>query len=245
MTAVSILLATILVSAVSLIGVFFVSLREEVLKKTSAILVAFASGGLLGGAFFHLIPEAYGLHGERILVAVVLGILLFFGMEKALCWRHCHEVGCDVHMFTYLNLAGDAIHNFIDGLVIAAAFLVSAELGWVTALVVVFHEVPQEIGDFGVLIYGGFSTLRALWLNLLTALTAVAGGVIGYFASLSIASLRPFLLALAAGSFVYIALADLIPELHKQRRPRSSVVQFMLMIAGLALLWAGRRVLHG
>ena len=243
-TALSILLATVLVSGVSLVGVLCLSLQEGTLKKASAALVAFSSGGLIGGAFFHLLPKAYELRGEGSMLLVVLGILLFFGLEKWLCWRHCHEATCDVHTFTYTNLAGDAIHNFIDGLVIAAAFVVNAKLGWVTTLVVVFHEVPQEIGDFGVLVYGGFSTKRALGLNLLSALTAIAGGVVGYFASLAVASLRPFLLALAAGSFVYIALADLIPELHKQRRPRSSAMQFMLMIAGLGLLWAGKWMVH-
>lgn len=239
-TAVSILLATILVSALSMVGVLFLSLQEETLKKASAALVAFSSGGLIGGAFFHLLPKAYELRGEGSLLLVVLGIVLFFGLEKGLCWRHCHEASCNVHTFTYTNLAGDAIHNFMDGLVIAAAFVVSAKLGWVTTLVVVFHEVPQEIGDFGVLVYGGFSAARAVWLNFLSALTAIAGGIIGYFSSIAVASLRPLLLAVAAGSFVYIALADLIPELHKQRRPRSSAMQFALMIAGLALLWAGK-----
>lgn len=244
-TAVNILLATILVSGASMVGLFFVSLREEVLKKASAALVAFASGGLIGGAFFHLVPKAYELRGEEALLLVVLGILFFFILEKGLCWRHCHEASCGVHTFTYVNLIGDAIHNFLDGLIIAAAFLVSTKLGMVTTLVVIFHEVPQEIGDFGVLIYGGFSTGRALWLNLLSALTVIAGGVVGYFASLAVTSLQPFLLAFAAGSFVYIALADLIPELHKQRRPRESVAQFVLMVTGLALLWAGKWLTHG
>lgn len=244
-TAANILLATIVVSGASMAGLFFVFLKGEALKKTSAALVAFASGGLIGGAFFHLVPKAYELRGDQTLLLVVVGILSFFILEKALCWRHCHEANCDIHAFTYVNLVGDATHNFLDGLIIAAAFLVSAELGVITTLVVVLHEVPQEIGDFGVLVYGGFSVARALWLNLLAALTVIAGGVVGYFASLAVTSLQPFLLAFAAGSFVYIALADLIPELHKQRRPGESVAQFALMVAGLALLWAGKWMTHG
>jgi zinc and cadmium transporter len=244
-TIVNILLATILVSGASMVGLCFVSLREEALKKASAALVAFASGGLIGGAFFHLIPKAYELRGEKTLLMVVLGILFFFILEKGLCWRHCHEANCNVHTFTYVNLVGDAIHNFLDGLIIAAAFLVSAKLGVVTTLVVILHEVPQEIGDFGVLVYGGFSVARALWLNLLSALAVIAGGIVGYFASLAVTSLQPFLLAFAAGSFVYIALADLIPELHKQRKPGESVAQFALMVTGLALLWAAKSMTHG
>ena len=239
----NILLATVFVSLVSLVGLLFLAFREQTLKRVSADLVAFASGGLVGGAFFHLLPEAYELSGESIFAWVTAGILLFFLLEKALRWRHCHEAGCEVHPFTYLSLFGDGIHNFLDGLIIAAAFLVSFPLGAMTTLVVILHEVPQEIGDFGVLIYGGFSTMRALSLNLLSALTAVAGGLLGYFAALAIPQLQPVLLAVAAGSFVYIALADLVPELHKRRRPGESAKQFLLMVAGLALLWIGKVVI--
>jgi len=236
----SILLATIFVSLLSLIGAIFFALREETLKRVSASLVAFASGSLIGGSFFHLIPAAYELSGERSLSWVAVGILVFFLLEKGLCWRHCHEAGCTVHTFSYLNLIGDGIHNFLDGLVIAVAFLASFPLGAVTTLVVISHEVPQEIADLGVLVYGGFSIPRALWLNFLSAVTVIAGGVLGYFASLLLSQFQWMLLAIAAGSFVYIALADLIPELHKQRQPRESARQFILLVAGLALLWLGK-----
>ena len=236
----NILLATTFVSLVSLVGLLFLAFRQQTLKRVSADLVAFASGGLIGGAFFHLLPEAYELSGESTLSWVAAGILLFFLLEKILRWRHCHEAGCEVHPFTYLNLFGDGIHNLLDGMVIAAAFLVSFPLGAMTTLVVILHEVPQEIGDFGVLIYGGFSTMRAISLNLLSALTAIAGGLLGYFTALAIPQLQPVLLAVAAGSFIYIALADLVPELHKRRQPGESAKQFLLMVAGLVLLWIGK-----
>lgn len=243
-TLISILAATLLVSVVSLSGAFFLLLREDSLKNLSALLVAFASGSLMGGAFFHLIPEAVLRQGDAAFGFVVLGIVFFFALEKILCWRHCHNAQCDVHSFTYLNLVGDSIHNFVDGIIIAASFLVDPALGLVTTAVVILHEVPQELGEFGVLIYGGFSRSRAIWFNLLTALTALAGGAVGYFFSLYVKDLQVPLISFAAGGFVYIALADLVPELHKRRRPTESAAQFSLMLAGLGLLGAARFVVH-
>jgi zinc and cadmium transporter len=244
-TAFSIFLATALVSLVSLSGVFFLSLREALLARLSALLVAFASGALLGGAFFHLLPESLSPGDDEPLLALVAAVLFFFALEKYLCWRHCHDARCEVHTFTYLNLIGDGIHNFLDGLIIAGAFLASTELGVVTTAVVLFHEVPQELGEFGVLIYGGFTRARAILLNLLSGLTAVAGGAVGYFFSFHVQNLHSYLLPFAAGAFAYIALADLIPELHKQRSPRESIAQFGVMLLGAGLLWAVRVLHHG
>lgn len=241
----SIVAATVAVSLVSLSGALFLVLREESLKRLAAYLIAFASGSLMGGAFFHLIPEAAARQGESSYALVVSGIVLFFALEKALCWRHCHNAQCDVHTFTYLNLAGDSIHNFVDGLIIAASFLVDPALGFVTTAVVVLHEVPQELGEFAVLIYGGFTRRRAIWLNLLTAVTAVAGGLAGYFFSRSVQDLQFALIAFAAGGFVYIALADLVPELHKRRRAAESLAQFVLMLAGVGILGAARLLAGG
>lgn len=244
-TGLQILCATALVSMTALVGVLLLGMNERLLRRTSFVLVAFASGALVGGAFFHLLPEAMNLAGEGTLAMAAIGILFFFALEKWLCWRHCHNVTCDVHGFTYVTLLGDGIHNFIDGVVIAAAFLKSPELGVVTTSVVVFHEVPQELGDFGVLIHGGFSKTRALWFNLLTGLTAMAGGAVGYFLSEQSGRLQPHLLAFTAGGFIYTALADLIPELHKQRGSGRSVAQFALLSAGLTFLWIGRWMTHG
>lgn len=242
-TAINILAANLIVSLISLIGVLFLSVREELVNKLAMALVAFASGGLIGGAFFHLIPESIARNNAWALL-VVAGILSFLALEKFLCWRHCHEGKCEVHSFTYLNLIGDGIHNFLDGMIIAGSFLVSTELGVVTTAVILFHEVPQELGDFGILIYGGFSKTRALFFNLLSALTAVLGGAVAYFYSTRVHDLSAWLLPFAAGGFIYIALVDLIPELHKRRKPREAGWQFLLIGLGLAILWAASLAHH-
>jgi zinc and cadmium transporter len=243
-TAINILLATSAVSLVSLIGVGFLSVREELLSRLSALLVAFASGGLIGGAFFHLIPEALALAGDQVFLLIVLGIVLFFVLEQFLRWRHCHAGRCEVHNFTYLNLIGDGLHNFLDGVLIAGGFLASRELGLITTAVVIFHEIPQELGDFGVLIYGGFSRVQALGFNLLSALSAIVGGLSAYFFSLYIHNLQAPLLALAAGGFLYIALVDLLPELHKRRKPGEALTQFALLLCGLVVLWVAKFIVH-
>lgn len=233
-TLISSLSATLLVSVVSLSGALFLTLREESLKNLSAVL--------MGGAFFHLIPEAVLRNGDAAFGIVVVGIVFFFTLEEVLCWRHCHNSQCDVHSFTYLNLVGDSIHNFIDGLIIAASFLVDSALGLVTTAVL--HEAPQELGEFGVLIYGGFTRRRAITFNLLTALTALAGGAVGYFFSLYVKDLQILLISFAAGGFIYIALADLVPELHKPRRPAESATHFLLMLAGSCGLGAAKFVVR-
>ncbi len=243
-TLISILAATLLASLVSLIGALFLALQEDSLRKLSALLVAFASGSLMGGAFFHLIPEAVLRQGDAAFGFVVLGIVFFFALEKVLCWQHCHNTHCDVHSFTYLNLVGDSIHNFVDGIIIAASFIVGPALGIITTAVVILHEVPQELGEFGVLIYGGFTRGRAIEFNLLTALTALAGGALGYFFSLHVKDLQIPLISFAAGGFVYISLADLVPELHKRRGHAESAAQFFLLVAGLGILGAARFLVH-
>ncbi len=242
-TPVNILIATLLLTLASLSGALVLSMRPERVTRISAWLVAFASGSLIGGAFFHLVPESLRL-GNSTFPMLVAGILSFFALEKFLCWQHCHEARCEVHNFTYLNLVGDCIHNFVDGLIIAGAFLVSVEVGIVTTAVVLFHEVPQEIGEFGVLTYGGFSAGRAVLINGLTGATAIFGGLLGYLFSTHVRALQPLLLPFAAGAFAYIALADLIPELHRRRRLGESAVQFALMIVGTLLLWAARYLRH-
>lgn len=236
-TALNILVATFVVSLVSLIGILFLSISEALLKRISLVLVAFASGSLIGGAFFHLIPESIERDNNWAMPIVVVGILSFLVLEKFLCWRHCHEDKCEVHSFVYLNLIGDGIHNFLDGMIIAGSFLVNTEMGVITTAVILFHEVPQELGDFGVLIYGGFTKARALLFNLLSALTAVLGGMFAYFFSMHIHDLSSILLPFAAGGFIYIALVDLIPELHKRRKPKEALVQFAFIVLGVAVLW--------
>ena len=233
-----ILLATFLVSLLSFVGVLFLSLNDKILNKLLLILVAFASGALLGAAFLDLLPESFALGSEEAFVFVLLGMMLFFVIEKFLRWRHCHDGKCDIHAFTYLNLIGDGIHNWIDGMVIAATFLTSIELGVVTTLAVVAHEIPQEIGDFGILVYGGFKKTKALFYNFISALTAILGAIFTYYLTQYTEHLAVLLLPLAAGGFVYIAATDLLPELHKREKMKESVVQFIFLSLGILLVWS-------
>ena len=233
-----ILFATFLVSLLSFIGVLFLSLNDKLLNKLLLILVAFASGALLGAAFLDLLPESLALGSEEAFVFVLLGMMLFFVIEKFLRWRHCHDGKCDIHAFTYLNLIGDGIHNWIDGMVIAATFLTSIELGVVTTLAVVAHEIPQEIGDFGILVYGGFKKTKALFYNFISALTAILGAIFTYYLTQYTEHLVALLLPLAAGGFVYIAATDLLPELHKREKMKDSVVQFIFLSLGILLIWS-------
>ncbi len=235
-----ILVSTFLVSTVSVIGILFLTLKEKMLGKILLMLVSFASGSLLGGAFLHLIPESLSMYDESVFTAILFGIVVFFLLEKSL-WRHCHERECPVHTFAYLNLFGDGIHNFVDGVIIAASYLSpptpNIPLGVAATWAVISHELPQEIGDFGILVYGGFSRTKALFYNFLTAITAIVGAAFTYFFSAYIPS-SAYLLAFAAGSFIYIATTDLIPELHKERSPARSVAQFVLLSLGIVFMWA-------
>jgi len=222
----------------SLAWVFALVVKESLLQKILLSLVGFSAGALAGGAFLHLLPEALEelKPGETFLYALA-GFTLFFFMERLFYWRHCHEGKCDVHAFTYLNLIGDGFHNFIDGLVIAASFITSVPLGIATSIAVASHEIPQEIGDFGVLVYGGFSKYKALLFNLLSALTAVLGGIIGFYLSSVISGFAPVLLPVTAGGFIYIAASDLIPELHKEKNNYKANMAFVLFVLGLVFMW--------
>lgn len=232
-----IILATFIVSLISLIGIFFIGMKEDTLEKIIKYLVSFAVGGLLGGALLHLLPESMESGNSHLFIYVLSGILLFFLIEKFLHWRHCHKGHCDVHTFTYLNIIGDGIHNFIDGMIIAASFVTDIRLGVVTTLAVAAHEIPQEIGDFGILVYGGFSKSKALLFNFFSALTAMAGALIAYFSFNQIVWLKEFLIPFTAGGFLYIALVDLIPELHKEVEKNNMALQFVTMMGGLLLMW--------
>jgi len=235
-----ILASSLFISLLSLAGAFTFSLKEKVLQKLLIYMVAFSAGALLGGAFFHLLPEAVDLAGAGnsliVFAYLLVGFLVFFAMERVLRWRHCHDGKCDVHAFSYLNLFGDGLHNFIDGLVIAAAFLTSFDLGLVTTFVIASHEIPQELGDFAVLVYGGFSKSKALFYNLVSALTAVLGALAGYFLASAMPSFSAVLLPFTAGGFVYIASSDLIPEIHKQQDARKSYGSFLFFLAGIGLM---------
>jgi len=245
-----ILLSTFLVSLISLVGIFFITLKEQMFKRLLLLLVSFASGTLLGAAFLHLIPESLfpqpsPTYNENAVIAILVGILAFFLLEKSL-WRHCHERECPIHTFAYLDLLGDGVHNFIDGVVIAASFLVNTPLGATTTLAVIAHEIPQEIGDFGILIYGGFSKAKALLYNFLTAIIAIVGAILMCFLSAFFPTFSPsleYLLAFAAGGFIYIATTDIIPELHKETQLSKSAAQFFLLLLGMTLMWVLKRII--
>jgi len=239
----------LVISLISLVGVVTLSLSDKLLKKILLALVGLAAGTLIGGAFLHLIPEA--LHEfehvadhDTLFIFVLVGFVIFFILEKFL-WRHCHDKDCKIHTFAYVNLVGDGIHNFIDGLIIAAGFLASVEIGLATTFAVAMHEIPQEIGDFGVLLHGGFQKKKALLFNLLTALTALIGGILGYFLIPELGEFQLYIIPIAAGGFIYIAAADLVPELHKEPRVSRSVMAFSMFIIGIFLMWLVKFMFEG
>jgi zinc and cadmium transporter len=227
-------------------------------------LVSFATGALLGAAFLGLVPhalEAIGPGGaHRVGLALLLGIMTFFLLEKFVLWRHCHDDPCEAHSpgdphtpghaardraSARLILAGDSFHNVLDGVLVAAAIMTDPSLGIVTALAVAAHEIPQEVGDLAILLHGGYSRRRALALNLLTSLTSVAGGVLAYFALGTAMHLLPYALAFAASSFIYIAVADLIPGLHRRVDVRAGIEQVLFIALGVALVYFAHASLHG
>ena len=215
-------------------GIIYLILRKN-LNRILIFFVAFTTGALLGGAFFHFLPEAFAkLNLYLIIILTIAGIVLFYLVEKILHWHHCHDGKCKKHPFTFLILYGDAIHNFIDGLIIAGSFLISVPFGFLTSILILLHELPQEIGDFGVLIYGGHSVSKALTYNFLAQLTSILGGILGYFFITEQQSI--YLLPVAAGGFLYIAIADLIPEVFKQKKPVTIVINLMAIIFGLLIL---------
>lgn len=237
--------ASIIVSLISLIGVLFLFMKEETLNSILFILIGFAAGGLIGGAFLHLLPEALenATNYTTPFMYTILGFIAFFILERYLYWRHCHKEKCEIHIFTYLNLIGDGIHNLIDGIIIGTSFQLSINFGIISTLAIILHEIPQEIGDFGVLIYGGFSKYRALFYNFLTALTAVVGVFIGYFLTSRIENFSGIILPIAAGGFIYIAASDLIPELHKETNLKKSTLAIVTFIFGIILMYV-LRIIH-
>lgn len=242
-----IILATLVNGLVAFIGVFSLMFKEKSFNKLLMILVAFSAGALLSGAFFHLLPEALEvLSATRVFAYAMIGFIIFFMIERFLHWHHCHKHGakCDVHPVSYLILIGDGVHNFIDGIIIGVSFLVSVPFGIITTLLIIGHEIPQELGDFAVLVYGGFSKKKALMYNFLSQLTAVIGGIIGYVFSTRIEGVVPFILPFAAGGFIYIAASDLIPELHKEPKLGKSMVSFGFFLIGVVFMFLLKLLFH-
>jgi zinc and cadmium transporter len=232
------LVSVTVISTISMAGVLTMWLADKKLKKAFIYLVSFAAGGLLGDVFLHLIPEAMvetGFQTTSSLV-VLIGILSSFAVERFLQWRHCHIPTSDEHphSFAYMNLFGDAVHNLIDGLIVGGSYIASIPLGIATTIAVIFHEIPQELGDFGVLIYGGFNKKKALTFNFLTALTAIFGAIIAFVVGSTIEGFVPLLIPYAAGNFIYIAGSDLIPEIRKDvPEPKKAALQLASIICGV------------
>jgi zinc and cadmium transporter len=233
-----IIIASLSISFCAWVAILFLYLRKGTLSKITLFLIALSTGALMGGAFIHLLPEAaQKIESSKLHLMVLFSFVFFFFMEKLLGWRHCHKEKCEVHTFGYMNLFGDALHNFIDGLIIAASFLIDFHLGIVTTLAIALHEIPQEIGDFGVLIHAGFKKKKALIVNYIVALTVVLGGVVGYFISFVLHDVIPYLLPFAAGGFIYIAASDLIPEIRKEADLKRSINSFIIFLLGIALMF--------
>lgn len=226
-----------LIALFSFSGIVTLAFKEDILNRILLLLVGLSAGTFIGGAFFELLPESVEkISGMTPYFIVIIGFILFYILERFLYWRHCHEEHCEAHQFTYLNLIGDSIHNFEDGVVIAVSFLTSTQLGIATAIAVAAHEIPQEIGDFGVLIYGGFSKRKAFAYNFLAALTIIPGAIAGYLLFQTAEKIAVYMLPLAAGGFIYIAATDLIPEIKKEVDGKKSIAIFAMFLLGIGLM---------
>lgn len=230
--------ATIFISLLSLVGVFALYISDTLFGKIVTPLVALSAGALLGGAFLHIIPEIVEVSGDGlgIYVWILVGFSLFFFLEQFIHWHHCHKSQHHhIKPVTYLVLVADGVHNFIDGLAIGTAFVIDIRLGVITTIITMLHEIPQELGDFGVLVHGGWKKGRALLFNFSSALMAVAGGIIAFFLSKEINT--TFLLAATAGTFIYIASSDLIPEIKGGRNFFKNLTHFAVFLAGIFLMF--------
>jgi zinc and cadmium transporter len=234
-----ILLSVALVSIVSFIGVLSLALSERWLKRIAFALVSVAAGTLLGDAFLHLLPESIE-QGESIWLLVIAGIGIFFILEKLIHWHHCHipESSAHPHSIGTMNIFGDGLHNFFDGILIAGSFIVDPSLGIATTIAVILHEIPQEIADFGVLIHSGYSKAKALLMNFFSALAAVAGALTVLIFGDASEIFSEKLLPITAGAFIYIAVSDLLPELRKESRLSHSIGHIFLIALGVAFMYA-------
>lgn len=244
------LISVLIVSLISFIGALGLILTKDFLRKVLIYFVSFAAGALFGDAFIHLLPEVVEEVGFTFLVSasILFGIVFMFIVEKMIHWHHCHhgtvkKHDCvnnagkhPSHSFALMNLLGDAVHNFIDGLIIGASYFVSIPAGIATTLAVILHEIPQELGDFGVLLHGGFTKGKALWFNFITALTAVLGAVVALLLEKYVENITLFLVPFAVGGFIYIAGADLIPELHKDTSTKKSILQVVTFVLGIVMM---------
>lgn len=234
------LLSVFGISLISLIGVFTLAINKEKLKTWLLSLVSFSAGALLGDVFLHILPEmSENGWPENASLYLLLGIVIFFILEKFVFWHHSHsEHEETIHSYTYVSLISDGLHNLIDGMIIAVAFLTDIKLGVATTLAVIFHEIPQEIGNFAVLLHGGLSKAKALLYNFISAIFAILGALIILFIFKSgEVSIPSSLLAFSASSFIYLAMSDLIPELHKEKNIKSSGKHLLFFSIGILLMF--------
>ena len=234
------LLSVLVISLISLIGIITLSIKKKKLDQFLIYFVSFSAGALFGGAFLHLLPEIIGANGFNISISyyILFGIVLFFALEKVVHWHHCHSESRhkEIHSFAIMNLVGDGFHNLLDGIIVGASYLVSLPTGIVTTLAVILHEIPQEIGDFGVLLHGGFSRFKALMWNLISALVSFIGLLIVFLLNNFVKNISLILVPIAIGGFLYIAGSDLIPELHKDFSVRKSIWQLIFFLVGIGLM---------
>jgi zinc and cadmium transporter len=233
--------SVIVISLLSFSGALLFLIKKERSSHFLLYLVSFSVGALLGDVFIHILPEIVAKEKFSVSIGLyfLMGIVVFFAIEKFANWHHCHDLEHTHHLkkLVYTNLIGDGLHNFIDGMIIAAAYLISFPLGLATTFAVVFHEIPQEIGDLGVLMYSGMNRVKALFFNFLSACLALIGAVVTLLVVENIDGLLVVLLAIAGGGFIYIAGSDLIPELHKECRFCRSIYQLLMIIGGMAIMW--------
>ncbi|MEK6593479.1 MAG: ZIP family metal transporter [Pseudomonadota bacterium] len=249
-----IIAATVLGGVLSVVAAAAFALNAKI--NQVPVLISYAVGTLLGAVFLDILPHAFGTADslEEMAATILFGILLFFILEKLVLWRHCHQEECEAHdphqtphdhgRSGMMIMIGDTFHNFVDGVLIAAAFLANTELGIVTSLAIIAHEVPQEIGDFLILLHSGYSKTRALMLNMLSSAAMVLGGVLAYYALQTMQQWIPTLLGLAAASMLYVSVADLIPGLHRRPQIRDSVQQVVLIALGVATIWLVGALAH-
>ena len=234
------LASVFVVSLMSLIGIVAISANRVRIQQTVFVMVGLAVGAMFGDAFIHLLPQSFASRTTTLPMSlyVLSGVLMFFLLEKFLLWRHEHipHYGDCIHPVGYVNLVADGLHNFIDGLLIGTSYLVSLPVGLGTTLAVILHEIPQEIGDFGVLIYAGFRPAQAIGLNFLSASLAILGAIVALLIGGTVTALPKIILPMTAGGFIYIAGSDLVPELHKEREPMKSLVQMLAIGAGVGLM---------
>jgi zinc and cadmium transporter len=255
MTLAWILAATFAGGVVSVLAAAALALNAR--ASWVPVLISYAVGALLGAVFLEILPHAFRIAGsvEQLAGAILAGILLFFVLEKLVLWRHCHVEECEAHdppaaahhdhgRSGMMIVIGDTFHNFVDGILIAAAFLADHELGMVTAIAIIAHEVPQEVGDFLILLHSGYSKTQALMLNLLSSAAMVAGGVLAYFGLQSLQHWIPVFLGLAAASMLYVSVADLIPGLHRRPELKATAQQVVLIVLGVATIWFAGEFAH-